>query len=103
MNVFESITKGLNEAIEYEKGNLQAKTVSLSIEPLQDFSASEIRQIRNNSGLTQAMFGAALGVSTKTVEAWESGTNQPNGAAKRIIALVKFDPDFLEKYNIVHK
>ncbi len=35
MNVYDSIIKGLNEAVEYEKGNVKAKTskifVSLSI------------------------------------------------------------------------
>lgn len=30
MNVFESIMKGLNEALEYEKGNGTARTVTLS-------------------------------------------------------------------------
>ncbi|MBQ3566001.1 MAG: helix-turn-helix domain-containing protein [Oscillospiraceae bacterium] len=103
MKIFDSIKTGLHEAIEYEKGNIKAKSVSISVEPLQNFSASEIREIRNNLGLTQALFGAVIGVSTKTVEAWETGTNQPNGAAKRIISLIKFDPQFLEKYHIVSK
>lgn len=31
MNVFESITEGLNEAMEYERGNVKARTTALEL------------------------------------------------------------------------
>ena len=31
MSVYESILKGLNEAIEYEKGNVQARTAKCTV------------------------------------------------------------------------
>jgi len=34
-----------------------------------------------------------MGVSVKTVEAWESGRNHPNGTACRMLALTRKDPD----------
>ena len=43
MSVFSDIKTGLTQAIEYDKGNLPAKTVILSIEPLVEFSAAEIK------------------------------------------------------------
>ena len=46
MNVFESIMTGLNEAVEYEKGKLPAPKTTLTIEPLPDISAEEIKAIR---------------------------------------------------------
>lgn len=101
MNVFEDIKKGLNQAIEYEKGNLHARTTVLEIAPVEVFSAQEIRTIRQSTGLTQKKFAMYLGVSVKTVEAWESGRNKPEGAACRMLALTKADPLFPKKSGIV--
>ena len=94
MAVFDEIRTGLLQAIEYEKGNLHANTTVLSISPIEGFSPEEIKQIRKKSGLTQAFFADFLGVSVKTVEAWESGRNKPSGAACRLLALTKKDPQF---------
>lgn len=46
MSVFDEIKLGLNEAIEYEKGNLKANTKSLSIIQIERFTANEIKDIR---------------------------------------------------------
>ncbi len=101
MNVFESIMTGLQEALDYEEGKGTARTTKLSVEPLPDLSANEIKSIRCSAGLTQQIFAAALGVSAKTVEAWEAGTNRPIGPARRMISIMKTDPDFLTKYHLV--
>ena len=42
-----------------------------------------------------------MGVSVKTVEAWEAGRNHPEGAACRLLALTKQDPQFPIKMGIV--
>ena len=102
MNVFESIMTGLNEAVEYEKGNLTARKTTLTIEPLPEISADEIKALRNKIGLTQAMFAAVMGVSAKTVEAWEAGTNRPIGPARRMISLIQFNPNILESCHIIN-
>lgn len=101
MNVFESIMTGLNEAVEYEKGNLTAKKTTLTVEPLPEITAEEIKSIRKEIGLTQAMFATVIGVSTKTVEAWESGTNRPIGPARRMLSLIRFYPDILKVCHII--
>ncbi len=101
MNVYDSIMTGLTEAVTYEQGKGKAKRVSLTVEPLPEFEASEIREIRVRTGFTQAIFAAILGVSPKTVEAWEAGTNHPAGSAKRMLSLMRSDPELIEKYHLV--
>ncbi len=101
MNAFEEIKTGLNEAIEYEKGNLKANSKTLSITPLEEFSATEIKEIRKSTGLTQVLFANYLGVSLKTVEAWESGRNKPNGSACRMLSITKSNPKFPKTSGIV--
>lgn len=94
MGVFDDIKAGLGEAIEYEKGNLKAKATKMTIEPVAVFEPGEIKAIRNNTGLTQVSFAKFMGVSEKTVEAWESGRNHPDGAACRLLALTQKNPSF---------
>lgn len=101
MSVFDEIKAGLNEAIEYEKGNLKANTRTLSITPVEAFTASEIKAIRKNAGMTQVLFAKYLGVSLKTVEAWEAGRNQPSGTACRMLSITKKDPQFPRNSGIV--
>lgn len=101
MSVFDEIKLGLNEAIEYEKGNLRADTRTLSVTPIETFTAGEIKDIRKNTGMTQVLFAKYLGVSLKTVEAWESGRNHPNGTACRMLSLTKKDPQFPRSSGIV--
>lgn len=101
MSVFEEIKTGLNEAIDYEKGNLKTNTRTLSITPIEKFTASEIKEIRKKAGMTQVLFAKYLGVSLKTVEAWEAGRNQPNGTASRMLSITKKDPHFPKSSGII--
>ena len=101
MAIFDEIKTGLNEAIEFEKGNLSAKTTKLTIEPVAKFEPSEIKKIRNNTGMTQVVFAKYMGVSVKTVEAWESGRNHPDGAASRLLSITQKDPSFPVRSGIV--
>ncbi len=101
MNVFEDIKTGLNQAIDYEKGKVTAKVTVLEILPIETFNAQEIRNIRQLTGLTQKSFALYLGVSVKTVEAWEAGTNSPSGTACRLLAITQRDPLFPQKSGIV--
>ncbi|MBE6547832.1 MAG: helix-turn-helix domain-containing protein [Ruminococcaceae bacterium] len=101
MGVFDDIKTGIEQAIAYEKGTLKAKTTTLSIAPVDTFSPSDIKQIRTNTGLTQVLFAKYMGVSVKTIEAWEAGRNHPEGAACRLLALTRNDPTFPEKSGIL--
>lgn len=101
MSVFEKIKAGLEEAIAYEQGRVDAKTTKLSVAPIANYDAEEIKSIRKSTGLTQVVFAQYMGVSVKTVEAWESGRNHPEGAACRLLALTQSDPLFPVKAGII--
>jgi len=100
--MFESIKQGLNEAIDYERGELQGVRVDrITVAPLNTYTAVEIKAIRAQQSMTQRLFAEALGVSVKTVEAWEAGTNRPSGIANRMLGLLKQDDHFFERYSVV--
>jgi len=99
---FDGIMQGLGEAIEYERGNLpNVKVRKITIFPLNSYTNKEIKAIRTQHNMTQRLFAEALGVSPKTVEAWEAGTNRPSGTASRMLELLQRDNRLFEKYSIV--
>ena len=101
---FESIKQGLNEAIEFERGNLpNVRVDKITIAPLHNYKGVEIKNIRTQQKMTQRLFAEALGVSVKTIEAWESGTNKPSGTANRMLELLAQDSKLLERYSIVER
>ncbi|MBO6128884.1 MAG: transcriptional regulator, partial [Pseudobutyrivibrio sp.] len=67
-SLFEDLKEGLQEAIDFEKGNGKAKTTTYIIDPVRSYSNVEIKAVRNKAGMTQAVFANYLGVSKKTVE-----------------------------------
>jgi len=98
MNVYESIMQGLTEAVVYKQGRINARKTKLTIKPVGTFNTDDIKQIRQRTGLSQVMFASSLGVSPKTVEAWENGRNKPEGASRRLLEIVRDDPCFLKRF-----
>lgn len=52
---------------------------------------------RSHSGLSQAEFAVALGVSKRTLENWEQGRAEPTGPAKVLLSLVAKYPDTVKR------
>lgn len=88
-SLFEDLREGLQEAIDYEKGRGKAKTTTYVITPVKKYSNKDIKSIRNKAGMTQAVFAKYLGVSQKTVEAWELGRTHPTGPACRLLDILE--------------
>lgn len=103
MNVYESIMNGLNEAVAYEKGEQTAHSATVTIAPIPLISAAEIKALRQTLNMTQSTFAAVMGVSIKTVEAWEKGTNTPAGTARRMMSMLSADNKLPEKYHIISR
>jgi len=98
MSVYESIMQGLTEATDYQQGKINAQKTRLTIKPVATFNNNDIKQIRQKTGLSQVMFASSLGVSPKTIEAWENGRNKPEGASRRLLEVVRDDPSFLARF-----
>ena len=105
LTIGESIINSLEDAVKHEKGEKVKgiKTHTLIVAPLPDYRGKEIKKIRNQLGLTQSIFAYIFGVSIKTVEAWESGRNQPAGPAQRMLSILEKDKMFLKKYKLIGK
>ncbi|MFD0930683.1 helix-turn-helix domain-containing protein [Methylophilus glucosoxydans] len=50
---------------------------------------------RNQLGLSQSEFAQLLGVSVRTLQAWEQGRIKPSGAAQTLMRIVHKHPEVL--------
>lgn len=101
-SVYESIMTGLTEAVEdAQSKDKKLRRRVVTIVPVKEYSASEIQAIRKNTGLSQRLFAGYMGVSDKTVEAWEAGKNRPSGAASRLLTMMEMDADLTKEFPFV--
>lgn len=53
--------------------------------------------VRKSLSLTQRAFASILGVSCRTVEAWESGRSNPTPTARKLLYLIQEDHSLISK------
>lgn len=97
---YESIMAGLTEAVEDVKEKKLPRRI-VTVLPVKEYQAEEVKAIRRRTGLSQKLFAGYMGVSDKTVEAWESGKNHPSGAASRILNMMEMDEELVSNFPFV--
>ena len=55
----------------------------------------QIAHIRSTLNASQAVFASYIGVSRAAVVAWEYGTRQPSGAARKLLSIAQKNPSLL--------
>jgi putative transcriptional regulator len=83
---FDSISRGLNEAISHAKGEKVAVKV---YKP----ESVDVSDLRRRMGMTQEQFAARFGFSVATLRHWERGDRSPQGAALVLLNVIKRAPD----------
>jgi putative transcriptional regulator len=61
---------------------------ALCLPPVKEFSAVQIKRIRQKSKASQGVFAHYLNTSLSTVQKWEQGAKKPNGPSMKLINLV---------------
>jgi putative transcriptional regulator len=57
--------------------------------PVHEFSAAEIRAIREREGVSQTVFAHYLNVTKESVSQWERGRKKPAGSTLKLLSLVE--------------
>lgn len=93
---------GLRELVEtLESGGVDAvrqnfqttRRAKLQLTPTA-YDPKKIRATRDLLGLSQSQFASFLGVSSRTVQAWEQGVNEPSQGARRLLDEIRHDPNY---------
>ena len=90
---FSEMMDGLTEALAVSKGQAAAKTFSRK----RSLPAVDVCKTRKSLNMTQKGFSDMLGVSPRTVEAWEAGRTSPTPMAKKLINLINEDNSLVQK------
>lgn len=102
--IYNSIMTGIQEAIDDAKSDKPVlNRHKVIVEPIKEYKPSDIKRIRKSTGMSQNVFASYMGVSGKTVEAWESGTNHPSGAASRLLNMMEMDSNLIVQFPFVSK
>ena len=84
---FDKIMTGLTEALDFADG----RTAGAVVREI-TLQAPDLRAIRLQTGLSQARFAAALGLSPATVRNWEQGRRTIDPATRALYLLIKSNP-----------
>ena len=88
---YDSIKKGLSEALAHAKGGEVGAAVHQVRVPDPDVAA-----IRAKSGLSQREFARSIGVAVGTLQGWEQGRRRPDGPARVLLALIEKRPAIVQ-------
>jgi putative transcriptional regulator len=84
----EGLIKGLQQAIQMEKGKSIGRKVVL-FKPAPIWTKKSIQNLRKKVfRMSQPEFASVLNVKTTTVRAWEQGRRNPDGAAARLLEIL---------------
>ena len=76
--------EALEDARRLVKGDTRGIRVdTLKIRRIPDFTPEEIKALRHAVNMPQRLFALCLGVTQKSVEAWEGGRSHPDGVIDR--------------------
>lgn len=93
IDFFSGIMDGLQEALAYSKGKSAADTFARK----RSLPSINVSELRLSLKMTQKSFAEMLGVSCRTVEAWESNKSTPTPTAKKLMFLIQGDPSLIQK------
>ncbi len=91
--IYSSISKGLEEAIDYSNGNIQD---AREFKPVH----IDVKSLRERIGMSQPKFASSFGISLGTLRHWERGDRYPQGPALVLLNLLYKDPNTV--LNVLH-
>jgi len=96
-NYYEDLKQSLEEATAYKSGDKTKARASVREMPVPEYRAGDVVRVRSSLNLSQRGFAIALGVSARTVEAWEIGRNEPCGSARHLLYLIENNKELINQ------
>ena len=62
---------------------------ALGLTTVHEFTAEQVRALRQKNNLSQPVFARYFNVSDKLVKKWEQGESKPRGAALKMLSLAE--------------
>ncbi len=92
-SVGSEIIDGLQNALEYAKGNTRSARAHVVRVP----APVDVRRVRERLGMSQSEFAAQFGISTSTLRNWEQGRREPEGPARVLLNIIEREPEAVKR------
>jgi DNA-binding transcriptional regulator YiaG len=89
MHSLRELAKAIEDGVPLED-RFTVRTVSIP-EP-RKYSPQTVKKLRDQLGMSQAVFAELLGVSRIWVQGWERGVRHPSLLARRLMDTIRTDP-----------
>lgn len=89
-NAFESIQKGLMEAIEFAQGEKSNSVVH-------EIPLVDVKGLRQKLGMSQIELASLFDISLSTVQHWERGARKPRGPALVLLNVLSKEPEAFKR------
>ena len=99
-SVEERLVSGLQEFVTALKSGepiaekFTCRTVAVDLKPKR-YAGADVKATRQLLNASQGVFAQFLGVSVKTIRAWEQDVNRPNNMACRFLEEIKRNPEYM--------
>jgi len=97
MTFGERLIQSARQAESHSARQTRLRSRIVEVLAVPSYNPTQIKDIRVRLGLTQGLMGSVVGVSTKTIEAWEAGWRSPSATARRVLAELDTNPLYLSK------
>lgn len=86
------IEQSIKEYMDYLDGkDVDVEVMKATIPVKSEFDGQAIKSLRKNINVTQRGLANLLGVSTRTVESWETNRTTPRGSSQKLLGLLQKD------------
>ncbi len=99
VDLFTEVMHSLEDALAFEQGEVRQGTVSRK----RSLPEVDIAAERKALHMTQKNYATLLGISPRTVEAWETGRSNPSPMARRLIYLLGQDHSLIQKLQAIEE
>jgi putative transcriptional regulator len=95
--MFAELMEGANQMADHAAGKKVKgiREVTLEVKAPRTWTKEDIVKLRKKLRVSQSAFAVLLNISTKTVQKWEQGENQPNGSSLKLLTIAKKNPKML--------
>ena len=95
-DIYEELVEGFNAYQDFQAGKTTLKTIAIDAPKPIHITPDEIKNIRKQLNLSQAVFARCLRMSVRTYQGWEQGKTRPNAQAVLLLKMVSQSPKTFE-------
>jgi len=86
---YDDLKESFEDILNMRRGKITLRSEIIELpEPPLEYTAKDIKQIREKGNYSQAVFALILNVNVRTIQSWELGARVPTHSALRLLEII---------------